>query len=131
MNLEDLEFEMLTKDIIDSNFGDWAKCEDEWVPTTSEILQKGFEIAQRIMPNYKTEYPYLDFNVGIEYLKKGFVIHLPYSYVRLKTDYPKCSKCGASIIDGLYAISRRDNETMICSNCGMKEAFEDLSRERN
>lgn len=34
-----------------------------------------------------------------------------------------CPKCGELII-GHPAISREDNKTEICSNCGLSEAFE-------
>ncbi len=36
-----------------------------------------------------------------------------------------CARCGNAII-GYPAISRKDNETEICSNCGTLEALEDL-----
>ena len=35
-----------------------------------------------------------------------------------------CPKCGKRY-DGYPALSRRDNKTWICSECGLKEAFED------
>lgn len=34
---------------------------------------------------------------------------------------PKCDK----IITGFPALSRRDNDTYICTDCGTKEAMED------
>lgn len=37
----------------------------------------------------------------------------------------KCPKCN-KIINGYSAISRRDNETEICSECGQLEALEDF-----
>ena len=36
-----------------------------------------------------------------------------------------CARCGNAII-GYPAISRKDNKTEICSNCGTLEALEDL-----
>jgi len=44
----------------------------------------------------------------------------------------KCPRCGGGIPNdecrGLYpgALSRKDNETEICSNCGAAEALEDF-----
>lgn len=35
----------------------------------------------------------------------------------------KCPKCN-QYYSGYPAISRKDNKTEICSECGMKEAFE-------
>ena len=39
----------------------------------------------------------------------------------------KCPKCG-EVIKGYPAISRRDNKTEICSNCGQIEALEDMAK---
>lgn len=45
---------------------------------------------------------------------------------------PVCPDCGGYIPNndtpGAYpgALSRRDNETEICSECGQREAFEDM-----
>jgi len=45
-----------------------------------------------------------------------------------------CPLCGGPIPNALYegqylgALSRRDNKTEICSDCGVKEAIEDYNR---
>jgi transcription elongation factor Elf1 len=36
-----------------------------------------------------------------------------------------CPKCNAPIVRAM-ALSRRDNETMICARCGTREALEDF-----
>ena len=47
-----------------------------------------------------------------------------------KKEKKKCPKCGAII--SLYpAISRRDNKTEICSDCGVIEAMEDYINHKN
>ena len=47
-----------------------------------------------------------------------------------KEEKKKCPKCGAII--SLYpAISRRDNKTEICSDCGVIEAMEDYINHKN
>lgn len=40
----------------------------------------------------------------------------------------KCPRCGEEYYE-YPSISRLDNETEICPNCGMAEAFEDLFNE--
>lgn len=40
----------------------------------------------------------------------------------------KCPKCG-KIYGDYPAISRRDNQTEICPECGVQEALEDFFRE--
>ena len=39
----------------------------------------------------------------------------------------KCPRRGRRV-DRLLALSRRDNKTMICDECGMQEAMEDFAR---
>ena len=39
----------------------------------------------------------------------------------------RCPKCGRSLGDR-PALSRRDNKTDICSECGFKEAMEDAQK---
>jgi len=37
-----------------------------------------------------------------------------------------CPRCNAKIEKGMHALSRQDNKTKICSNCGIVEAFKDF-----
>lgn len=37
-----------------------------------------------------------------------------------------CPRCGMYVYDGYPALSRKDNKTKICSNCGTCEALEDF-----
>lgn len=39
-----------------------------------------------------------------------------------------CPKCSENFIEGTGVISRRDNKTEICSECGYKETVEDIER---
>ncbi len=41
----------------------------------------------------------------------------------------RCPKCGKEV-DRLLALSRRDNKTLICDECGTVEALEDYERYR-
>lgn len=40
----------------------------------------------------------------------------------------KCPKCGKMFEEHLHALSRKDNETKICSQCGTEEAMESFLR---
>lgn len=40
----------------------------------------------------------------------------------------KCPKCGEIYPEGKGALSRRDNRTEICSQCGFEEAMEDAQK---
>lgn len=37
-------------------------------------------------------------------------------------------KCGKEFLEGSEALSRVDNETEICSECGQKEAIEEFEK---
>ena len=37
-----------------------------------------------------------------------------------------CPKCVTNVLEEVPALSRRDNKTLICSDCGREEAFEDF-----
>ena len=41
-----------------------------------------------------------------------------------------CPKCGCPMV-GYPAIIRQDNQTKICSTCGLKEALEAYNRNRS
>lgn len=40
----------------------------------------------------------------------------------------KCPRCGKRYQKGKGALSRRDNKTEICSQCGFNEAIEDAEK---
>ena len=40
----------------------------------------------------------------------------------------KCPKCGKTYAKGRGALSRRDNKTEICPDCGFKDAIEDAEK---
>lgn len=39
-----------------------------------------------------------------------------------------CPVCKKEVESWSMALSRKDNETFICSSCGVREAMEDISR---
>lgn len=49
----------------------------------------------------------------------------------LDGEYGTCPKCGRATLrldrPALNALSRTDNETYVCSDCGTREALEDFS----
>ena len=44
----------------------------------------------------------------------------------MKRDFDFCPACGKKLPDHVGALSRRDNTTEICSECGVVEAFQML-----
>lgn len=66
----------------------------------------------------------LNWDEVVERLKEGKSVRDGFSFYRIKTDLPKCPRCGSSYEEGTEALSRKDNLTYICSDCGVAEAFE-------
>lgn len=46
----------------------------------------------------------------------------------MKRLFPFCPSCGSLLPDYPGAVSRQDNKTEICSDCGMIEAFSDYAQ---
>lgn len=103
--------------------------EGEWEVTppsiTLETLEKMIEQQREIFlslhPGEEAEE--LKWDNFYEQLKQGKVAADMCCLYREKNDKPKCPKCGASCEPGSEAISRYDNFTAICSDCGVREAF--------
>jgi len=43
-------------------------------------------------------------------------------------EFSYCPACGGELNHPFVALSRRDNKTSVCSECGHREAWEDLER---
>ena len=43
-------------------------------------------------------------------------------------DIEKCPKCGDDMQRPRVAVSRRDNKTIICPDCGLREAMADTMK---
>lgn len=123
--------EKLSEITLNENFGDFSKCEDHWEELNCDEAIKLLDIAYEVSKKSKEGVrEFLKQDLAFDLLKEGVVIRLPGLFIREKNDNPKCPRCGNSYEDGLGALSRRDNETEICSNCGTMEAFEDMKFER-
>lgn len=119
-------FEFLFESDYLKNFSNFHKCKDLWKDMDEDKVKNLFSMAYKLSCETEKEpREYLIWENAIQYLNDGLVIRLPFHFIRLKNDLNKCPLCGCSY-KGLGAISRRDNETEICGNCGTKEAMEDL-----
>lgn len=113
---------------------DFKACESDWEDCpeylTLDLLKTRYEedikIASKHTPSVNlTEYPWED--VANRLMAGKTASDTLYIY-RTKTSDPKCPNCGSSYQKGLHALSRRDNKTRICSDCGVVEAFQDFKR---
>lgn len=135
IELNNIEF--LPIAVLRENFSDYSACEDKW-KTLQEIITNNkspldfikfrFETMRKIVEeNHPNEYyPIYEEEVFTNALLLGKPIEDMMTIYRVRTTYPKCPLCGASIFTNTEALSRKDNETMICSDCGLKEAIEDF-----
>lgn len=135
LDLDNCQIEKLSLEEVKRNFDDFSKCEDKWtlMPEDSiEKLKTIFQALREVVEQLHPEeyYPIYEEEVFLNRLRLGQTVEDMYNVYRVKTTLDKCPICGASIFEGTFAISRRDNKTEICSNCGMKEAVEDFSNTR-
>lgn len=129
--------ECLARNTFDKNMQDFSRCESQW-KVFSEVDEKfvkdSFVVTAEILKSTSPD-ENVDFckweNIK-EQLESGRVVGDPLMLYRIKSDLPHCPLCGGSYSEENheYATSRRDNKTKICSQCGMKEAFEDMLDER-
>ena len=106
--------------------GKWQKCDkDNDINTLKKIFYRLRLLNADIRPG--EYYVYYEEDVMINNLKLGKVVEDMFWCWRIITEYPKCPLCGSSIMPSLSAISRRNNITEICSDCGLKEAIEDFT----
>lgn len=61
-----------------------------------------------------------------ERLLSGEVISFPFGLIKME-GVEVCPICNKGFAGDNYSISRRDNNTKICDNCGIREAFIDLN----
>lgn len=127
--------EFLPIAILKENFDDFSACENKWRMLSEitdihplELVKSRFSAMRKIVEeNYPDKYyPIYEEKVFINQLLLGKTIEDMMTIYRIHTDEKKCPLCGASILRGSYSISRKDNETLICSDCGLNEALEDL-----
>lgn len=135
IDLKKCQIEKLSLEVLKRTFDDFSKCEDKWVlmdDNSIETLKTIFKSLREVVKQLHPEeyYPIYEEEVFLNRLRLGQTVEDMYNVYRVKTTLDKCPICGASIFDGTFAISRRDNKTIICSNCGMKEAIEDFSDTR-
>ena len=118
-------YEKLSEDVLNEAHQNYAECEEHWMPIQEDVVKTCLKVAREVLalqgdnPDIMAEAPCM------ELLEAGRVVHVPFGYIRKYTTMDKCPRCGASIPDGMAALSRYDNKTYICDQCGTAEAMED------
>lgn len=126
---KETEFEKLHDNVLTENFDDFSKCEDSWLVTEFTEIERVFKSLRNVSEQMrnKDKVEYCSEKNVYDLLESGHVIYSPYYIYRIKTKDRKCPVCGANIPAFSEALSRRDNETYICSECGLSEAINDFS----
>lgn len=142
-------YQMLQMDTFQKRFGDYVACEPFWRPISLQKVGALLSALSYTPADYQTsifsaywamkkEWKGIEegrsSGVTVEeaaqaLLEAGQVISTPLCLLRKVTDRKKCPKCGCSIMDDVPAVSRVDNQTHLCSICGMQEALEDYFHE--
>ena len=125
---KEILFEKLFEKQLENNYGDFSKCEKYWETISSEkteeILTKAFDALSKMGFSFEADIT----GVMNKMTEDGTVFHLPFLFLRAKTNKRKCPRCGASMMHDVNALSRYDNKTEICSACGVNEAMEDFTK---
>lgn len=141
MEKHEAEFEQLPEKTLENNYGDFRSCEGAWNPMTRADAKRFLTAAKNFNDSMLamgsshlvltgSGAPLEDPEKAMdEMVETGCVLYLPLGYMRAKNDLPKCPRCGCSIMDEAHqAVSRYDNTTVICSDCGTIEAMENYTR---
>ena len=88
-----------------------------WVSTTLEFFLESVNLTREIILETEQS-PY-------QHNPAGRIVNTPGLLFRL-AEGVTCPKCRAKFQESTGALSRRGNKTQICSDCGTREALEDL-----
>lgn len=88
------------------------------VRITKEIIEETGQ-NKEVLHLYEKE-------AALRHIKSGRILTTPVSEFRLANG-KECPICQSKFI-GMGALSRRDNKTEICSQCGVNEALEDITK---
>ena len=101
----------------------------EWQQTSVDDFLTNVRITKEIIEesgeNKEFLYLYEEKN-ALDFIKSGRVITTPILEYRLASG-KDCPICHSKFL-GIGALSRRDNKTEICSQCGVNEALEDMAK---
>jgi predicted RNA-binding Zn-ribbon protein involved in translation (DUF1610 family) len=105
---------------------------NEWIESNEDEFYTSVDITKDIIEELKIEDRNPELYTrknAMNILKSGKIVDTPCLLFKLgkDADTKKCPKCGSYYI-GIGALSRRDNKTDICSDCGEQEGLEDMKK---
>jgi hypothetical protein len=104
-----------------------------WVDTTVEEVLSHCEMTREIIKETNDQVHQSELfeeETVLDQLKNGKVIYTPTILFRGVVGSEVCPLCGATYEDGMGSLSRKDNETVICSDCGNEEALGEFFNEK-
>lgn len=96
-----------------------------WVDTTLEEALIMCNLTREIIIKTKDQVhkaEHFEEEYVKEQLTKGKVLYTPMLLIRGVIGAEVCPLCGATFETGMGALSRKDNKTVLCSECGIEEA---------
>lgn len=108
-----MKFEILTEQKFNRKFGSFPSCENDWEDIDEVIVDV------LLNTNYKEHTEFVKNRI-----LEGSCFKVCVGFIRLKTNKQKCPLCGGSFEEMQYSLSIVDNNTMICSECGLREQLE-------
>lgn len=108
-----MEFELLSEQAFNSNFGDFKECESFWKDINENVVDL------LLSSSYSEKAGYIKHEI-----LSGKAIRTVVGYIRKKTDLDKCPLCAGSFEESFSSVSIVDNESRICPDCGLREQME-------
>lgn len=99
-----------------------------WKDSTLEFVLEMCEMTKKILietRNTSRPLEMFDKEAVIEQLKSGKIISTPMLNFRAIVGDCTCPLCGATFDEGMGSLSRKDNDTLICTDCGTRESLEE------
>lgn len=125
-----MKLERLKRGDYRKNNQDMHLSKDSWenfsISEAKKLVESNFKTLKMSRPD--DDISFMKWNSVKERLEEGFVVELVKGFIRKKDDKPKCPYCGNTIHSA--ALSRRGNNIEICSVCGKREAYEDITGQR-
>lgn len=104
-----------------------------WVESSLEEALQHCELTRDIIVETNDEVhkaEYLEEDYVTERLSEGKIVYTPMILFRGVVGTEVCPLCGSTFEDGMGSLSRKDNETVMCSDCGTAEAMSEFLSEK-
>ena len=126
-NSNEQKYQVLNVFVLQENFEDFTRCKQNWLTLEPARAKAMFEVTLKSAEQLHKKVPadLKSWETITDLMASGKAVRVYDTIFREVRDQKTCPLCGG-YIEGEGAISRLDNHTMICCDCGQKEALNDM-----